>query len=692
MEALEDRCLLSLSAGGLSHSLGGDPLTPAGLEFRQRFKEFIYSGMTQLHAEEVAAGTADPFVYMQVGGDLPVCYYHFPVKDGSVSSLAEAIGLPPGLELAPVKVVKDTSPQYYITVTVFESDGELSGLRAEWTTYVLPKGETWPRVLVLDTATSEASLDPVHLEAEPAERFKYEWRGNLLRTEVVSEAATFSASLRVPKNSQHEMLVDRHWGQAGDVVYWRNGVEDLHLVNGLLANRPVISVAPDRVRVTDRSPWAAFAQAEPEWVLLYDERIDTAIRPWVNADDPSLPLDPVVRETLLKTKAAVFSQLEFERADGIAEGAAEPMVDFLLEKAPPALFLDFEILPEYRDEFEAAIPLPGGFDLSPVEPYEGAGSRYYLSLNVYLAAGLAPGLRAEWSVYVTKEGSSRPNFMIVDLQTSELSIDPINIITIPADVFMYESDGNALKIDIQSTDTSFQAAIPLPAQEVRKELNVSWAECNNLVYWRNGIADKVYYNDSAYADVTLVPTAGVAITDGTRFADYVRLDHIFMYEQPQNLVVSPWNNLNDLQNVVAASGRRGGKLELPLSAAVNDFFRVLGDGRAGGYRPSRFRRTMGDDLRYAAMRTVLDYDGDGDFDVADYRQFRRGPGRRLTPPSPGTTSPLTMDLDVHGQANALIDSLPVLRYHFGQWRESLVDGLLSNIVRRTGPATRRLGG
>jgi hypothetical protein len=240
-------------------------------------------------------------------------------------------------------------------------------------------------------------------------------------------------------------------GAASDVVYWRNGVTDLQNVNGLLANRRMLWIPKSSVQVDDRSPWAVYAESQPDWVLLHDHRIDMAVRPWTNADDPELPLDPVFREELLETKATVYSALETERAEAIGERMAEPMADFLLEGAPPAIFLNFEILPGRLENFAASIPLPRGFRLARVEPFSG--------------------------------------------------------------------------------------------------------ECNNLVYWRNGVADKVYYNGSAYENVSLLPTEGVEIADGTRFANYVRLDHVFIYEQPQVFVVSPWNNLNELQGTQVTGWR-----------------------------------------------------------------------------------------------------------------------------------------
>lgn len=531
----------------LSSTASAQLISPLEVKLLQRFKAFLYEGVTLDNAEKVAAGTADPFVYVEVGGgDLPVCYYHFPIKEDSLSMFAEAIQLPPKLSLAPISVLEKTPAKYYLTISIYEVSGERSGLRSEWATYVTKTGDEQPRMLILETATSESSLNPVNLQTEPAEHFLYEGDDDMLTTEIVSGLSSFSAAIQLPKHSIKASLLTRSWGASREVLYWRNGIADLQNVNGLIAYRRVHWIPPTDVQVNHQSPWAAFITSSPEWVLLYDQRIDMSIRPWVNADDLDVPLDPVFREELLQTKASIFSALERERAEAIAEGTAEPMADFLLESSPPAIFIDFEILPDLRDEFAQAIPLPKGFELARVEPYDGLGNRYFLNLNIYLAGGLAPGYRAEWSIFVKKKGDPSPRFMIVEAQTNGVSIDPVDLITMPAEVFQYTNDDGILNIDIQTPNTSFQAIIHIPQEPERREINLRWAESNNLVYWKNGVADKVYYNESAYGSVALVPNESVAVTDETRWAEYVRLDHVFIYEGPQVFVVSPWNNLDEL--------------------------------------------------------------------------------------------------------------------------------------------------
>lgn len=540
--------IVAVALASWGAAVSAQTVAPGRVEFMQKFKSFLYKSVTLANADAVAAGTGDPFVYVETGvGNLPVSFYHFPIRTDRLPDFVAALDLPSWLTPVPVSIVRGTPPRHYITVSVHAAGGERAGLRAEWYSYVRGPGDERPRLLMLDAAMDRASLDPVRIHAPPAQRFVYNRTGRTLTTDVVSGDSVFASSIPLPALPVKAQILDRHWGAAGDVVYWRNGVADLQNFNGLIANRRVLSIPPESVTLDNRSPWAAFATERPEWVVLADERIDVSLRPWVNADDPAVPLDPAFRNELLQTKATVYPALERERAAGIAGRRAEPMADFLLEASPPAIFLNYRIRPERREALAAAIPLPAGFRLAPVQPVGSVAKDYYLSLNIYMAAGLAPGLRAEWSVYVTKDGDPNPRFMIVDVRTSIVSIDPLNVITIPADVFTYTSSGNALGIDLRAPDLSFQASLWVPGKPERREMNLDWAECNNLVYWRNGVADKIYYNEAAYGPVALVPTRNVVLKDGTRWAGYVDLDHVFVYEEPQGFVASPWNNLNALQ-------------------------------------------------------------------------------------------------------------------------------------------------
>lgn len=546
-------CACMLRAGTAS----GQLVTPVELEALQLQKASTYRTLANVHAQDVAEGNAQPILYAEVGGgDLPVSYYHYRVAADQTDALAAAIPLPAGFSLAPIAIVKGTRPKHYVSVTIYEVEGERSGIRAEWTTYVSKDGDPKPRVMMLETWTSEPSLDPVDLFSDPAETFEYRRVGDTLVTEIDSGSSSFSSSVEIPRNRGRRKL-DPGWNASSDVVYWRNGVFDLQNVNGLVSNRRVASVPRNRVTIEDGTRWAAFVEDRPRWVLLFDERIDSAIRPWVNVTDPSVPIDPAIRDELIATKAAVFSALGVERAEGITARTAEPMENFFVEEAPPSIFLNFKLDPSKIDALVAALPMPAGLELARLRTLRGGGKHYYLSLNIYEVQGLQgllSGFRAEWSVYVTKEGDPAPRYMVVEAQSSTFSVDPVNGPTQAANLFEYGVEDGVIRVDVQAPGTSFQATIPLPEKLRRRATTLDWAEANNLIYWRNGVADKIYYNGRVYdSKMIKVPNRDVTISDGSFWARYIlRLDQALVFENPLDFIASPWNNLNQLEGEVGA--------------------------------------------------------------------------------------------------------------------------------------------
>lgn len=104
------------------------------------------------------------------------------------------------------------------------------------------------------------------------------------------------------------------------------------------------------------------------------------------------------------------------------------------------------------------------------------------------------------------------------------------------------------RVKLQSPGTSFQAAIPLPEKPKRRSTSLAWTEANNLIYGRNGVADRIYYNGLVYDTKMIeVTTEGVSVADATRWAPFLRLDHVLVFENRLEFIASPWNNLNQLE-------------------------------------------------------------------------------------------------------------------------------------------------
>jgi hypothetical protein len=526
-------------------------VTPERLAELQLQKSQIYKGLTNIHAEAVGRGTAQPAVYVEMGvSDLPVSYYHYRVPRNRLEALAEAIPLLPGFSLAPISILKFSRPDYFISLTVFDSAGERGGLRAEWATYVVKEGDPKPRVLLLEVQTPNPALNPLNVISEPADVFEYERMGNTVTTEIVSGSSSFSSSLVIPRQPGGRVLAPG-WNAASDILYWTNGVADLQNVNGLVSNRLVKVLSGRRVSIQNQTRWAAFVERRPRWVVLFGERIDAVIQPWVNITDPSVPLDPDFRSRLMSTKAAIFRFNEMRRANAIAAGTAEPVTDFLVFEQPPSIYLNFLIKPDQREALSAAIPMPEGFELAPIRTVPKGPKEYILSLNVYDTVGVASGLRAEWSVYVTKQGDPAPRYMVLEAQSDAPSLDSVNGFTLPADVFVYEVVNDVINLDVQAPGVSFQATIPLPENPARRDTAPEWIEANNLIYWGNGVADKIYYTGLVYDEpMAQVPLETVSITDGTEWAPFLVLDEVLVFENRLDFIASPWNNLDQLEEEI----------------------------------------------------------------------------------------------------------------------------------------------
>ena len=524
---------------------------PAQLQQLIDLKAGLYRGIIGSRAQGVAAGTAQPILHVRTGENLPTLWLHFRVRADRLDALAAAIPLPPGLSLAKVPVVRGESPQHYLTVALTEVGGDRTGIRAEWTTYVRTVDDPAPRTLMLDAQASTASLDPVRLETRPAERLEYTVEGGATSARVVAAGASFSAAFPLPRQAQTRRVA-RAWNAAGDLIYWKNGVVDRVYYSGLVANRRLTRIEPSSVAIEDRTAWAAFVHPTPRWVLLLRERLDYAILPWANVTDAALDLAPGVRDALVDTKATAFSTVESRRAEEIGKGRAEPLAEFLLEPDPPSIFIVFAIDPGKRQALADAIPLPDGVELARMTTVRGSRRRHILVLNVYEAKGLAPGLRAEWSVFVTTGDDPTPSYMVIEAQSSGGSLDPVHLFTPPADRFTYTATDGVLDVDLAAEGHSFHASIPLAGAPRRAHPTLEWSEANNRIYWSNGVYDRIYYNglqfDTAMIDV---PRKRVTIDDGSRWAPFVEPIGVLAFQNRLEFIASPWFNLDELRRDVA---------------------------------------------------------------------------------------------------------------------------------------------
>ncbi len=72
-----------------------------------------------------------------------------------------------------------------------------------------------------------------------------------------------------------------------------------------------------------------------------------------------------------------------------------------------------------------------------------------------------------------------------------------------------------------------------------------WVGANDLRYWMNGIADRVFADSSAFAPRISVDPLTVPVTDGSQWAQFVggSADRVWVDDGDTGLIVNPWWNL-----------------------------------------------------------------------------------------------------------------------------------------------------
>ncbi len=250
-------------------------------------------------------------------------------------------------------------------------------------------------------------------------------------------------------------------------------------------------------------------------------------------------------------KHYMYGTLTAQSAEKVKKGAEQPLLKFAVLGDPQSLFVNFEIKPDQVDDLANYLKLPHGFKLVPIAILEGEPARYYITLNIYAVdalQGLLSGLRAEWSVYVSKDGG-RASYMIVDAKHNKLSLDAVNWFSrgtelkharTPEAMTSYVASDNGTVFQSRITDAGIRNA-------VKKFPEVAWISANDRIYWRNGVADRTYY-DGEFVDtpVLVVDPSAFTYTDTTVWKRFVNPApvSVLLYERGFEIVITPWYNID----------------------------------------------------------------------------------------------------------------------------------------------------
>jgi hypothetical protein len=486
-------------------------------------------------------------------------YFNWEVPAASVSQLEAALKLPGrGFRIAPIEILRGEKPRPYLSLNYYMTT--IAGVptyRTEWSTYVVKAPDPRPRYMVLEVQSSEPGADPTYPGfVKPAAEVTYTIDGK----QVQVSSPDFQASFALPPSGKEKTVkIGQPWAQANDALYWLNGVADTALYNGGLTDASPISVDPASADVDNDSPWAAFIADRPSNIVLFTQPLEFAFTPYANLSDPALDLPPAYTQALTQFKSFTFGAFSYGHAFLVLQGLEEPLLRFdITTDNVPSIFVNFSIPNRKAKAFEEAIGLPANLKLAKTKATASQPARYLLSLNIYESPDVLTGqrvFRAEWSTYVkdtNDPGAGGPFFMVVDVDSSGASLNPVDLFT-PPTVMDYGVQNGKIAADIKQEDGStdkFSVEFPMPAASAPVvRLHEPWILANDRVYWSNGVYDLLFYNGSLLdADVVEADPRSLVISDNTPWASFVDATpaQVLVFRKPLQFVLHPWYNVEEL--------------------------------------------------------------------------------------------------------------------------------------------------
>lgn len=482
----------------------------------------LFHGMNAVDwADGVRHGGNAAWMNFDVGGEPPSIFVNFAFRDRAAVEAFEKRELPAGFRLAPLRILEDDEPTFFLVLNAYQSSGGLvSGARAEWSVFVHDPEDDHPRFLVVQAAAANFSADPVNLLTHP-EPVSHEYiDGRIVshvgrkESEESEEQAYFTSRLCWPPSSERLVLLDREFVAANDLIHWGHGVADRTLYNASMHNRAAVRIPRAEVEVDDRSRWAEYLDPTPRHAYVYREALEIVISPWCNLDHPSIDAPSEHRKALVEFKDGFYPGMIRDIAEGAMRGEKDALTAYTVGTRAPSLWIHFPITD--REGFVAATGVPGLAELCLLSGGDVGGP--HLVLVVESVDGAPEGICARWATYVVGE-AGRPSLQVLATLSEEVAVDPEYILRLP-DRVEHELDAGIVRTRLASGEIEFASEIRL--------VDCSgglWSrdavESGDWITHAGGARDKVYYDGGMMEEAALVglPEVAVMETPWNRFID-----------------------------------------------------------------------------------------------------------------------------------------------------------------------------
>lgn len=186
-------------------------------------------------------------------------------------------------------------------------------------------------------------------------------------------------------------------------------------------------------------------------------------------------------------------------------------------------------------------------DIVPIKLSKYDNPHYYLSINMYNATSPIMMtdkdlIRCELNTYV-KTSDNILGTLILDYVSNTLSMDPVNIFKKSINKIKFENDQNVNKLYVDSKDDEIFLDLKYKLSKDDFYLSNKLLQSTDLAYYKNGVADKVFYDSSlGSADTKYGELIDKSIFK-YRGLEFYYPDSLFYFDNSLNFIGSVWNNL-----------------------------------------------------------------------------------------------------------------------------------------------------
>ena len=217
---------------------------------------------------------------------------------------------------------------------------------------------------------------------------------------------------------------------------------------------------------------------------------------------------------------------------------------------PNSLYINFKLSEKESGYINDLIKRQSSLELLPISLFPNEEATNYLSVNIYNCTSPVflndnvKTTRCEINTYV-KDCEGNRGTVILDYLSNGLSMDPVNIFKQKDKTNYIREDNNNFTVDCRSSSND---AISLNLQfskinATKFKLNEQLTKYSDYIYYKNGICDKLYYDNTLVDAVTLTPF----YYRGFKFIffdlSFEHFDSMFYFNESIMFVGSMWNNL-----------------------------------------------------------------------------------------------------------------------------------------------------